>query len=746
MLTLSKLKKSFNTPCFCGFRRNHDNSSDQPGLRFCIWVALKFDTLTSKPYYLVSRILIRKKWHSIYWEALELLKKKGVLVTSDSVRALVRSYSYSGHTGKAIELFGKMRDIGVVPDAHMYNTVLRDVLKENLFVLAFALYNTMIKSNVDPNDYTYNMLIDGFCKSGNIKGAREMLDEMQKVNIVPSVVSTTSILYGLCQANNVDEALMLFNVMKEKECPDMISFNVVLNGFCKMGRLEEALSFVWLMKREGFSLNQNSYSSLINAFFRARRYSEAHAWYTRMFKEGFAPDVVLYAIMIRGLSEEGRVGEAARMLDEMTQIGLTPDAYCYNAIIKGLCDTGLLDRAQSLCLEISEHNVYTHTILICEMCKQGMVDKAQELFNRMESLGCVPSVVTFNALINGLCNAHKLEEASLLLYKMEIGRRPSLILSLFQGSGQVFDSASLKKKVEQMCEAGKFLDAYKFLTQLADSGVVPDIITYNTLINAFCRAYNIKGAFMLFEDLQKKGLSPDTVTYGTLINGLYKVDREKDALKIYDRMQKAGCEPTLSLYRGLMTWLCRKSKVSLAFSLYLEYLKSLPSRDNDSISALEGYLVGGKLDLVIRGLLELDFRARDFKLAPYTILLIGFCQVGRVYEALIIFSVLDKFNIKINATSCVHLIKGLCKEGKLDDAVKVFLYTLDRGFMLRPMICNHLLVFLLVSRDYKEWAIDLIGRMESFGYRLDSNEYSRTVYLIDQYLNRKQRKIYLQRD
>ena len=738
------LKKAFKPPrFFFGFRRNHNNSlttssvsSYQRGIRFCIWVALKFENLSHEPYCLVNRILFHQNWYSIYWEALELLKKKGVLVTSDSVRALVRSYSYMGYTEKAIESFVRMREFGVEPDAHMYNTILREVLNEKLLELALALYTTMLKSYVEPNFYTYNMLIDGLCKRGEVKGAQEMLDEMKRVDVVPCVLSMTSILYACCQVNNVDEAHMLFDkMMKEKEGlppPDMISCNVVLNGFCKTGRLEEALSFVWLIKKDGFSLNRNSYSSLINGFFKARRYREAHVWYTKMFKEGIVPDVVLYAIMIRGLSEEGRVGEAGKMLEEMTEIGLTPDAYCYNAVIQGLCDVGLLNRAQSLHLEISEHNVCTHTILICEMCKRGMVAEAKELFNRMEKLGCEPSVVTFNALINGLCKAKNLEEAMNLFYKMDVGRRYSFRISLSQGSVQVSDGASLQKKVKEMCEAGQILKAYKLITDHAGE-LRHDIISYNILINAFCLDREVTAAYNLFEELQKRGLSPDSVTYGTIIKGLFIVDREDDAFKVFQRMQKTGSEPTLSVYRTLMTCLCRKSKVSRAFTLYLEYLKSLPSRDNDSISTLEKYLFGEKLEQVIRGLLELDFKARDFKLAPYTILLIGFCQAGKVSEALIIFSVLDEFNIKINATSCVHLIRGLCKEQRLYDAVKIFFYSLDKGFMLKPMICNHLLTCLLNSQAYKECAVDLIGRMESFGYHLNSEEFATTLTLLHQY-------------
>jgi pentatricopeptide repeat protein len=74
----------------------------------------------------------------------------------------------------------------------------------------------------------------------------------------------------------------------------------------------------------------------------------------------------------------------------------------------------------------------------------------------------------------------------------------------------------------------------------------------------------------------------------------------------------------------------------------------------------------------------------------------------------------------------VHLIRGLCKERKLDDAIKIFLYSLDKGFMLRPRICYHLLNHLLHSKYYKECAVNLIGRMKSFGYPLDSAEY-RTI-------------------
>ncbi|RYR23253.1 hypothetical protein Ahy_B03g068508 isoform A [Arachis hypogaea] len=727
--------------------RDLPNRNRRLPLRFCVWVALKFESLVDQhSRNEVSCTLATKEWCSLYWDALQLLKKYGIFISSESVRALIRTYSYMGLAEEAIQCFDRMSEFDCEPDAHAYNTILKVVLKKDLFVLAFSLYNVMLRSNSLPDDHTYTLLIGGFCKIGNFNAALEMLDDMSKRGVLPDVKTYTAIIYGLCQWKKVDEAFRLFNTMKENGClPTLRCYNVLIDGFCKNGRTDEALSLLSLLRIDGFALNLQSYCYLINSFIHAKRYSEAYVWYTKMFKRGIVPDVTLYAIMIRGLSEEGRVGEAAKMLDEMIGMGLVPDAYCYNALIKGFCDIGRLDQARSLQLEVSKdeqfHNAYTYTILICGMCRNGMVGEAREIFNQMEKLGCLPSVVTFSALMHGLCKARRIEEAHLLLHEMEIGRSPSLFFRLSQGSDRVFDSVSLQKKVEQMCEAGEVLNAYKLLKQLAGSGVVPNIITYNILINGFCKTGNINAAIKLFKELQLKGISPDSITYGTLVDGLYRANREDDAFKIREHMLKHGCQPGLSNSNAHMHWLNKKGKVSMAFNLYFEYLKSLPRWDNDSINVLENHFIRGNVKEVIRGLLEMDFKCRDFNLAPYTILITGFCMAKKVDEALAIFSVLGEFNININPTSCVHLIDILCEEGKLDDAVNIFLYTLEKSFMLRPRICNKLLKCLLLSIDKKDYAIDLVDRMQSHGYCLNSHQYDKAMYVIRRLRRRRSNKM-----
>ncbi|PRQ30281.1 putative tetratricopeptide-like helical domain-containing protein [Rosa chinensis] len=671
----------------------------------------------------------------LYWRTLEEFRDCGIRIGCDAFSVLIRGYDKLGIAEKAVEAFSRMKDFDCKPDVYTYNAVLYVLVRKEVFLLALAVYNQMLKCNLSPSRTTYSILINGFCKSRKTQDAIQMFDEMTQRGIAPNTVTYTIIISGLCKAKRAHDAHRLVDTMKETGCtPDVITYHALLDGYCKLGRLDEAYALVRLLERDGYVLGVEGYSSLILGLFRARRFDEAHELYGKLIDEGIELDVILCTILIKGLADAGRVTDALNFLSEMSKKGLVPDAYCYNAVIKGFCDLGFLDEARSLHLEISKQdcfpNACTYTILICGMCRNGLIGEAAQIFNEMEKLGCVPSVVTFNALIDGLCKASKLEDAQLLFYKMEIGKKPSLFLRLSQGSDRVIDSASLQKKVEQLCESGLILQAYKLLMQLASSGVAPDVITYNTLINGFCKNGNIDGAFKLFKDMQLKGIAPDSVTYGTLIDGLQRVEREEDAFVVFNQMVKNGCTPSSEVYKSLMTWSCRYSKVSVAVSLWLKYLSSLPHREEEAIKAIEENFKEGQIEKAIQGLLEMDVKFKDLDLGPYTILLIGLCQVQRVGEALRMFSVLQEYKVNVTPPSCVHLINGLCKEGNLDLAINVFHYTLERGFMLMPEICNKLLKCLLRSRDKKDRAFDLIRRMRNFGYDLDACLHQTTKLLL----------------
>ncbi|GAV79916.1 PPR domain-containing protein/PPR_1 domain-containing protein/PPR_2 domain-containing protein [Cephalotus follicularis] len=295
----------------------------QLGFRFFIWSIQKTRLRSKKSNQLIIDMLYKDNLFDLYLQTLEQVKNSGGLIGSDAFLVLINAYSKLGLPKEAVEAFGKMNDFDCKPDVLAYNAILRVMMRKEVFILALAVYNQMLKANCLPNCSTFCILIDGLCKVGKTKYALELFDEMTSRGILPNRITYTIIASGLCQAKRADDALRLFNKMRAVGCsPDCIAYNALINGFCLLGRLDEAFALLRNFRKDGFVLRVQEYSCMINALFRARRYDEVFAWYRRMFEENVKPDVILYTIMIRGSAEAGMVKEAMDLLNEMAEKGM----------------------------------------------------------------------------------------------------------------------------------------------------------------------------------------------------------------------------------------------------------------------------------------------------------------------------------------------------------------------------------------------------------------------------------------
>ncbi|KAG9144395.1 hypothetical protein Leryth_017530 [Lithospermum erythrorhizon] len=671
----------------------------------------------------------------LYWSVLDEVKEGNYDVGSGAFGVLIKAYGKVGKAEKAVEAFGRMKEFGCEANLFTYNAVLHVLVEKEVTLLALDVFNTMLKSNCKPDCSTFNVLINGLCKNGRMEETIKTFDEMSNRGIVPNRITYMVVLMGLCRAKRVDDAYRLFRTMRSSGCePDSVIYDVLVDGFCKMGRIGQALELSESFGEAGYVMGLRGYSSLIHGLVKTNRTDEAFQFFWKIFKLGITPDVVLYTIMIHGLCRMRRLKDAVNLARDMTDRGLVPDTPCYNTLIKGFCDMGLLDQARSLWLEISKNGCLpssrTYHILIHGMCKKGLVDEAQQIFNDMEKFGWSASVPTFNALIDGLCKAGKLEAARLILYKMEIGKNPSVFLRLSQGAYGVLDSNSLQMMVEKLCESGLVLKAYKILTQLADE-VVPDIYTYNILINGFCKVGKVDFALKLYEELHLKGNSPDLVTYVTLIDGLFRVGREVDGIKFYELVSKSEFSHLPEAHKVVMKWHCRRGKTSFALSIWLKHQKSLVGgQDDETLRFVEKLVEMDDMVRALKLLLKRDIKLKNMDSGPYNIILIGLCQARRTNEAMELFLILKETSWYISPPSCVLLISYLLREQNIDHAVDVFLYTLEKGLHLMPRVCNNLIGSLLRWQERATDAFHLLKQMKYTGYDLNAYLHDGTRFLL----------------
>ncbi|KAK1281651.1 putative pentatricopeptide repeat-containing protein [Acorus calamus] len=617
---------------------------------------------------------------------------------------IIEAYYASGAVDDALKAFVKMREYDSCPNTFTYNTVLHVLVRERMVEVAVGVFNQMVMSGSHPNRSTFDILIDGLCKFGRFGGAITLFNEMFERGVFPSTTTYTVVLSALFRAGRVDDALSLVGAMRSNGVGlNSVTWSVVLNGFCKLGRIDEALELGLLFKRDGHDLGVFNYSCLIDGLFRRGRFGEAVGLYKVMLEEEKVElNHVLYGVMIKWFSKAGRLVETVGFLNEMRRRGLVPNSFCYNALVEGLCREGYLEIAYRIVRDLSDiADVWTYTILINGFCQAQLTDRGFELFKELQMKGYSPNNVTYRTLIDGLCKAGNLEEALFVYHSMDgRGRDPSPFI----------------RHVVFFCDSGEVFKAYELLRGLGDSGLVLDIRTYTVLINGLCKARKINEALEIFKDILIKGHSPNVVTYGTLIDGLHGVGRLEISLLVFQLMLKGGCHPSLPVCVTIMKSLCQMRRVSKAITLWLDYLllgSGFSDRELEALAIVRREFEAGCIKQAIVNLLDLDCNRDTVDYLPYTVWIIGFCQVERTGEALMIFHALKERGIHVTPACYVWLVRNLCQEEKLDSALDVMLCALDEGVLLWNK--GNELIERLRGRNRKRDASDLLCRMIEAG-------------------------------
>ena len=150
--------------------------------------------------------------------------------------------------------------------------------------------------------------------------------------------------------------------------------------------------------------------------------------------------------------------------------------------------------------------MYGYTSLITAYANNKKYRDALKVFGKMKEVGCEPTLITYNAILN--------------VYG-KMGMPWAKIIALVQ---------------DMKCH-----------------GLAPDLCTYNTLISC-CRAGSLyEEALDLFEEIKVAGFRPDAVTYNALLDVYGKSRRPKEAMEVLKQMESNSFRPSVVTYNSLVS-------------------------------------------------------------------------------------------------------------------------------------------------------------------------------------------------
>ncbi|XWS51100.1 hypothetical protein CRYUN_Cryun12cG0147400 [Craigia yunnanensis] len=208
--------------------------------------------------------------------------------------SMIAGYAQNRRPTEALQLFERMKREQIRPNDVVLVSVLSACsqlgsVEAGECIAAYIETQDDLASNV----YVASALLDMYSKFGNIAKARQAFDGMPDRDIV----SWNSMIVGLAVNGFAEDAILLFEKMKETEVkPDGITFVGLLTACSRTGLVELGLEFFRSMELQyRIEPNIEHYACIVDLFCRTGRLNEAYEFVGRMEME---PNVVIWSALL----------------------------------------------------------------------------------------------------------------------------------------------------------------------------------------------------------------------------------------------------------------------------------------------------------------------------------------------------------------------------------------------------------------------------------------------------------------
>ncbi|KAK6142530.1 hypothetical protein DH2020_022878 [Rehmannia glutinosa] len=457
--------------------------------------------------------------------------------------SMISGYIRVGRPRNAIQLYLKMLDFGIEPNAFTLSAVIKACSEVGDLKFGKCLHGVVVRCGFECNEVIVAALIS-ICMGGVVG---RLFDEM----VEPDAVCCTSVISALTRCDLYQEALGMFHLMFRKYgfLPDWFTFGSAFTALGNLERLKQGKEVHAQVVTGGFHGNVFVDSSLVDMYAKCGMVEESQRVFDRMERK----NSVSWCALLGGYCRKGEFEVVIELFRNMEK-----DLYSFGTVLRACA--GLA--AEKLGKEVhcqylkrgSWRDVVVESALVDLYAKCGYVDFAYRIFLKMP----VKNLITWNSMIGGFAQNGRGGEAVRIFDQMIQERvKPDYISFI-----EVLFACSHSGLVD---EGRKY-----FMSMYKDYGLKAGIEHYSCMVDLLGRAGKIEEAEDLImnsefrndpslwaallgacattnptvaERIAKKmiELKPDYhLSYILLANVYRAAGRWKDSHKIWNQMQKRG--------------------------------------------------------------------------------------------------------------------------------------------------------------------------------------------------------------
>ncbi|KAK3198090.1 hypothetical protein Dsin_021505 [Dipteronia sinensis] len=402
-------------------------------------------------------------------------------------------------------------------------------------------------------------------------------------------------------------------------------------------------------------------------------------------------------MLLSVLSSSKMPVEALQLYSSVRNDGGFPSLDSLNVFLECLVTCNRFDNTLELFEDIVDSGfqadkfTYGKAVQAAVKMEKKMRD-SEKLFDEMCKRNLLPTLVTYNTLMDGYCKAAELDKAIGLKERMEIDNVEAISLHSipclvgFVKAKRIKEAKRVWKEMEangimpdsvllnSLCKHGKIEKAEEILGKEMGNGLVPNDVVFNTIVNGYCRKGDINRAIFTIELMENHGVRPDCITFNSLINKFCEI-REMDTAEkwILEEMKYHGTKPNVVSFGSLVDCLCKVGNLVEVEMV----LRDMEGKGVSPNSRIYNMLIAGTCSM---GRIKDVFRFFDkmvqSKIAPtlatYNVLINGLCKKARIMEAEVLLNQIISTGLSPDVITYNSLISGYSSAGKTQKCLELY--------------------------------------------------------------------------
>ncbi|KAM1069062.1 hypothetical protein TB1_001036 [Malus domestica] len=653
-------------------------------------------------------------------QLLHSMKEDGVVVDSQTFKALLDAFIRSGKFDYALEILDIMEDVGAGLNTDMYNLVLVALVRKNQVGLAMAILFKLLEagdSTQVPNSIACNELLVALRKSDMRVGFKQVFNKLRE----SEGFEMDTWGYNICIHafgcwGDLGTSLSLFREMKDSNLdnvgPDLSTYNSLIHVLCLVGKMNDAL-IVWEeLKGSGHEPDAITYRILIQGCCRCYRIDDATKIFSEMQLNGYIPDTIVYNSLLDGLFKARKVNDGCQLFEKMVQNGVRASTWTYNILIDGLFRNGRAEAAYTLFCDLKKKGQFvdgvTYSIVVLQLCKEGLLEEALGLVEEMERRGFTVDLVTISSLVIGLYKEGRWDWTDKLMKHIRDGNLVPSVLKwkvdmeaslknpqrnrkdytpLFPSKGDLSEIVSLIKSAESTMDAD--LDSEAARVKEDDKNLSTDTGQWSSsphmdqLANQLKSTNHSSQLFSLSrgQRVQAKGENTfDIDMVNTFLSLFLAKGKLSIACKLFEIFSDLGENPVSYTYNSMMSSFVKKGYFNEAWGVLNEMGERVCPTDIATYNVIiQGLGKMGRADLASSVLDKLIEEGGYLDVVMYNTLINALGKASRIDEVNKLFEQMKSSGINPDVVTFNTLIEVHSKAGRLKDAYKFLKMMLDAG-------------------------------------------------------------------